>query len=489
MTVSAFPIASTRDGSAPLRDKTLVASLREDTLSSSQLQVVLLSFVSLLLALLTALTFVVVSHVFARITPTIERDLERKAEVGSAKLASQNDLSLVIGDTQALEQAFARFAEDSDVSQIVATDAEGKILASYGRQVVSPSELFGAPPNRVSRLGNNIVAWSEASVEGAAVGRVATVISTERLRDGESLRRRILYIAILGALGGLVLSIGFVHVYIVPLRRVTQEAFDRLERAGHELAAKERMERELEIGARIQTCILPSEMGTDDLDISAAMQPAAEVGGDYYDAFEARGSFWLAIGDVAGHGLSSGLVMLMTQTAIGALARELPDAQPRTVLAAVNRLLFDNIRHRLGNDEHVTLSLFEYRGHGQFRFAGAHEEIIVFRAETGLIERVETPGPWLGIVPDVTRSLTESELHLGEGDVMVLYTDGVTEARNEAREQFGLDRVEAIVRRHAHEPAVAARDAIVEAVGRWSELQDDDISVVVVRRVSKEAKT
>ena len=122
------------------------------------------------------------------------------------------------------------------------------------------------------------------------------------------------------------------------------------------------------------------------------MHAATEVGGDYYDVVPVDDGCWLGIGDVAGHGLGTGLVMLMMQSGIGALARKMPDAAPRDLLLALNTMLVENVRERLGQHEHATLTLIRYRRDGSLTFAGAHEEMLVRRAATGRCERIETPG-------------------------------------------------------------------------------------------------
>src|SRR5262249_9515301 len=124
-----------------------------------------------------------------------------------------------------------------------------------------------------------------------------------------------------------------------------------LEKATAELVAKQRLEQELEIGARIQTSIPPASVEIQGLQISGRMRPATEVGGDYFDAFPVPNGGWVAIGDVAGHGLTAGLVMLMAQSVIAGLGRASPLASPARLLQTVNAVLFENIRRRLRHDE------------------------------------------------------------------------------------------------------------------------------------------
>jgi sigma-B regulation protein RsbU (phosphoserine phosphatase) len=144
---------------------------------------------------------------------------------------------------------------------------------------------------------------------------------------------------------------------------------------------------------RIQTSILPRDVNVAGLEIAATMRAATEVGGDYYDVIPVTDGCWMGIGDVAGHGLGTGLVMLMMQSGIGALARKLPDASPRDLLLALNAMLVDNVRQRLGQREHATLTLLRYRRDGTLAFAGAHEEILILRAATGRCERLAPPEP------------------------------------------------------------------------------------------------
>jgi sigma-B regulation protein RsbU (phosphoserine phosphatase) len=247
-------------------------------------------------------------------------------------------------------------------------------------------------------------------------------------------------------------------------------------------AAKQRLEKELEIGARIQTCILPPTIEIQGLSVSARMIPASEVGGDYYDVFATRDGAWIGIGDVAGHGLTSGLVMLMVQSAVAALGRDRPDALPSEILGAVNAVLYDNIRHRLRQDEYVTLSLLRYHDDGRLVFAGAHEEMVVRRAATGRCETVPTLGTWVGVRSDIGSATVDASITLEEGDVLVLYTDGVTEAMDGDRRQFGLDRLAGVVEEIGAAPVDEIQRHILAEVARWSAQQDDDITVVVIRR-------
>ena len=230
--------------------------------------------------------------------------------------------------------------------------------------------------------------------------------------------------------------------------RLVEEATRRQE------AERERLTKEMEIAARIQSSILPRDVTVGGLEIAASMQAATEVGGDYYDVIPVDDGCWIGIGDVAGHGLPTGLVMLMMQSGFGALARKLPDASPRELLLALNAMLVDNVRARLGQYEHATLTLLRYRRDGSLTFAGAHEEILIRRAATGRCERIETPGPWVGAKRDISAGTVDSTARLHPGDLLVLYTDGLTEASaDDGGARFGSDWLVALIRGARRQPS------------------------------------
>jgi sigma-B regulation protein RsbU (phosphoserine phosphatase) len=247
-------------------------------------------------------------------------------------------------------------------------------------------------------------------------------------------------------------------------------------------AEQSRMAQELEIAARIQTGILPNEVRVPGLEIAARMVPASEVGGDYFDILPCDGGCWLGIGDVAGHGLHTGLVMLMIQSIVAATTYLRPDAPPAEAWAALNAVLWENVRERLGRDEHATVTLLRYRDDGRFDFAGAHEELIIYRAARRSCELVETPGLWAGISKRPPMSAVPSgSLELAPGDVLLLYTDGLTEARHPGQGLFGVERVCSCLLEVAELPVEAILEYLIDRVDAWTTRHRDDLTVVVLR--------
>lgn len=258
---------------------------------------------------------------------------------------------------------------------------------------------------------------------------------------------------------------------------------DALREREKEQVVLARFRQELEIAERIQVGILPKCFDVPGFEIAAQMRPAEAVGGDYYELLPTQSGFWIAAGDVSGHGLTAGLVMLMLQSALAALAIYTPGAPPAEILKATNRLLVENIRRRMGGDDHATLVLMHVMHDGTFVYAGGHEPILIFRAASGTCEVVDALGPWMGISDSIEKHLHEGRGKLEPGDLLVFHSDGTVEAGASHRDSYGLDRLCAAVERLHDKPAQAMCSEILRECLDWaSGPQEDDMSVVVVRR-------
>jgi sigma-B regulation protein RsbU (phosphoserine phosphatase) len=265
------------------------------------------------------------------------------------------------------------------------------------------------------------------------------------------------------------------------LNRMAQD----LDETRRSLREKDRLERELEIAERIQTALLPRQNKVSSLELSARMAPAATVGGDYYDVHAVPGGAFIGIGDVAGHGLTAGLVMVMVQSGVASLVRALPDAAPSKIVRLLNGVVYSNVSDRLGEAEHVTFTLLRYYEDGRVVHAGAHEDLIVYRKAQKSVEVIRTPGMWLGTLAELGEQIVDSEFRLYDGDVLVLHTDGITEARNDANRMYGFDALVQRVQDLGEEPLDRIRDGIFDEVAKWGSHQDDDRTLVVLRHAAQ----
>ena len=114
--------------------------------------------------------------------------------------------------------------------------------------------------------------------------------------------------------------------------------------------------------------------------------------------------------------------------------------------------------------------------------AGAHEELVIYRAAEQRCERITLGGVWLGIADDIQSETSDQSFTLAPRDVLLLYTDGLIEARNASHEEFGLERVERILRANASAAVDVIRDQLVAAVLSWTPVQQDDVTLIVARR-------
>lgn len=249
-----------------------------------------------------------------------------------------------------------------------------------------------------------------------------------------------------------------------------------------EVADKERLEQELNLASTIQKRLCAKELPqVEGLQLYGMMQPARKVGGDYYDFIStAPDSLYFCIGDVSGKGIGSGLVMVMAQTALNLLC----DGQLNTkaILLKLNQLIYEN------TDKFIFMSfiLFHWNA-SQNRLtytAGGHEHILIYRAQTQQIERILAGGTVLGVKEDITEKLTEKPLEIFPQDRIVLYSDGVTEAMNSKKEEFGLEALIETIQENAHKNPKQLTQAILEKIAtfRAGTEQSDDITIVVLQK-------
>ena len=253
-----------------------------------------------------------------------------------------------------------------------------------------------------------------------------------------------------------------------------------------------RMGAELDVSRKLQQMLLPTAeeiAAIAPLDIATFMESAEEVGGDYYDILCDGNRVRIGIGDVTGHGLESGVVMLMTQSAVRAMVSH-SERDSVKMMDVLNRTIYENVR-RMGTDKNLTLALLEYRPPvagstaGRLMVTGQHETVIVVRVD-GTVDTIETLdlGMPIGLIDDVSPFIAESVVALHPGDVVVLYTDGITEAASPNHSLYGVDRLAETVVRHRAEPAEAIKAAVVADVR--SHIQDqqvfDDLTLIVLKQ-------
>jgi sigma-B regulation protein RsbU (phosphoserine phosphatase) len=250
-------------------------------------------------------------------------------------------------------------------------------------------------------------------------------------------------------------------------------------------AENSRLSAEIEITQRLQKMILPKELELNEineLEIAGFMEAADEVGGDYYDVLQHNGRIKIGIGDVTGHGLESGVLMLMVQTAVRTLM-ESNQTDPKEFLEILNRTIYKNVQ-RMDSDKYLSLCLVDYH-EGELKLSGQHEEIVVVRSG-GSIERIDTIdlGFPIGLEETIEEFVFQVEIKLEPQDVVVLYTDGITEAENDLGIQYGLERLCQTVKNNWDRSAENIRQLVIADVRAHIGIHKvyDDITLVVIKK-------
>ena len=236
--------------------------------------------------------------------------------------------------------------------------------------------------------------------------------------------------------------------------------------------------KDVELAAQVQRLFLPSGKPViDGLQVAGMMLPVAGVGGDYYDYIPVDAhTVQVAIADVAGKGVPAALLMAATAASL-----RLEANHDRNMLQQVERLNAE-IGAVSDSERYVTLMVAEIDTHKRMiHYVNCgHNPALLFRATTGTLTRMNSSCPPIGMSPDEICELASADL--APGDVLVFYTDGVTEAENQLAEEFGMERLSAVVRRGS---SLSAEDIMKDIYNNAADFCGDefadDVTIVVVK--------
>ena len=242
---------------------------------------------------------------------------------------------------------------------------------------------------------------------------------------------------------------------------------------------KERLEREMHLAAEIQRQILPK--GSPDVpgfDLAGWNRSARQVGGDYYDLMPLpQGTVGLAVGDVSGKGMPAALLVSTLHSGLR-LLRDHIDHAPE-LLERLNRHLLESS----ASNKFVTMLIGELTPEtGAFTYVNAgHNPGLLLRRDGG-VETLDACGLPLGLLPN--SRYHSKTVEVAPGDLLCLYSDGITECATPADEEFGMARLQALLAEHRDRPLPQVIDEIDREMGRWSAgtPQGDDQTLVLLRR-------
>lgn len=246
-----------------------------------------------------------------------------------------------------------------------------------------------------------------------------------------------------------------------------------------DLVVKERISKELEVASRIQKRILPKDireiMG---LEIANYFEPAKEIGGDYYDySILGQNSFSVTIADVSGKGVPAAFLMALGRSILKTLDQE--GTMPAANLVGLNNMIYPDITE----DMFITMlhSKYDYENKTLHYSNAGHNPLIVYRAETDEIEMHSVKGVAIGFLKGY--KYKQGEIKLSKGDVVLYYTDGITETEDESKELFGIERLKEVIYENKDKSVQQIKESILKSVNdfRGEREQVDDLTFVVLK--------
>lgn len=268
------------------------------------------------------------------------------------------------------------------------------------------------------------------------------------------------------------------------------EAYDRFRNESEtELQALQATHRqELDFARTLQQSLLPSDSGTGPYRYTGMMQPAAQVGGDYFDVVPTRNYSWFAVGDVTGHGVQAGLLVMQVRSLLHYCLNVQNMDRPSEALIQINNAFFDSIKG-LFQKSFMTFVLLRMDSEGNVVYAGSHLSILVYRKADACLESYSTQGFWLGVnrLQSGRERNLESEFKLDVGDLVFLYTDGFTEAQNREGKPFGMDGLFRAIDeglKQDHEKLEEVQSAILGEFQAFigGREPEDDLTLLTIRR-------
>lgn len=246
---------------------------------------------------------------------------------------------------------------------------------------------------------------------------------------------------------------------------------------------EERVAKELELAAEIQKNLLPDEkLHLKALDLAGGLVPASEIGGDVFDYLPLSDEDCLIyLGDVTGHGVAAGIISSISTALLYTLHSK---EEVGKALKTLNQV----IRKKTSQKVFVTLALlfWDKKKEKLHYWNAGHPPIFHFKAKSQEVVEYRVPGMALGLVEDIEGKLVEKTLSLEKGDVLILYSDGIPEARNPKGEEYGRDQLKALLESLGKDlqSAEAIKNAVLSDVIQFvgKDQHDDDMTIVVVKR-------
>lgn len=487
------------------------------------------------LAALTVLVGAAFAILLLRQTRSIEDGIASQARSAARSLIAPATDLLVRPEPMSIEQTllnqsiYSVLQGNADFESVRILDAKGRVWASSRFEELFTDRPVKAPGRRglqspAGRSGDRVLvepviqATSSGARDGSSgfLGYVEVAVRPGAIRDRlfES-RLELSSIALGTLLLGFILATLLIRIFVRPIQALSDsvraigegsivaqigasgnEEIDDIARAFNEITAKfrsaqsnlveqERLQKEMQVAQEIQQSLLPRNVPTlEGYEIGHLYRAAKEVGGDYYDFFSVDDrTVGVVVADVSGKGVPGSLVMTMIRTALRMEARGNRSASD--VMAKMNAFVTEDMRKGM----FVTMFyvvLDSVNRVVSYASAG-HNPMILYRGGSDTTYFLKPKGIPVGIdVPDVElfrKTISVERLTLRQDDLLIIYTDGITEAMNPFREQFGEARLLSAIKKLGHLPAEEFAAALDKEIHDFTlgAPQNDDITLVAIR--------
>ncbi|MGD8415361.1 MAG: SpoIIE family protein phosphatase, partial [Candidatus Latescibacterota bacterium] len=434
-----------------------------------------------------------------------------------------------------LSTYLAKLLENNeDIAHVRVVDRNGDIVSSG--EIEEMFSQYEPPPGTVDLSGDRDVTWKSFDSGGREVRDIQYAVRVTNPETGQPVdlgtvhlgvyndaveaniedpRLTVTLILIGVFLVGVLLIMGLVSVFVKPIQVLTDgvraigdgtanakldidgpaeigaiagvfnEITDKFKKAQESVLEQEKMQKEMEVAKEIQHSLLPRRKPrVSGYDIAPLYQAAAEVGGDYYDFVDVDDdTIGVVVADVSGKGVPGSLVMTMIRTALRMEARGNKNASD--VMTKMNAFVTDDMKKGM----FVTMFyvILDSKNRIISYASAGHNPMILYRHETNETFFLNPKGFPVGIsLPDETLfsdSISLEKIKLKKDDMLLIYTDGVTEAMNERRDQYGEERLLKLIKEHGHkhpEEFIATLERDIQKF-TGGHPQNDDITVVAVK--------
>ncbi len=421
-----------------------------------------------------------------------------------------------------------------DITRVTIIDSNARIIAD--KTIQNIGKLYSPPQDIIPLIdqeyliqehvdpefGTSLYYSAPIKIEGQIIGKAFLSIRKDAVTEMISLRqnkiRILVYMILFWSIG--IIGITFmVNMFVTPIKKIAEElnrvskegtsggfhfsgvgefaeistAFNRMMKeirlSQAKLTDQARLKREMQLAQSIQHTLLPKRVPeTEGFEIAAEYNAAMEVGGDYYDFFYVDDkSVGMAVGDVSGKGIGGAFIMSIVRTALRLEARG--EKSANEVLVKINNTLQSEFKKGM----YMTLFyiiLDSKRREINYASAG-HTPMILYRGKTEQMYRMNPKGFPIGLnIGDpklFKRNMANEKISLDKGDLLLIYTDGITEAMNPSREEFGEKRLIDIIRKHYSLQPQEFADRLIEEVQNFTSgsPQADDITFIVIKEKKK----